>query len=232
MTSRIIMVVIVLLVCLTGDSIAQEPKNQLPVERLSLEVHVVDPDGNPIEGALVTPSGMIFAKGPNGTFGWIDSEPEKVANLLTNKNGVVTVTYPKHPIEDQEVARVVLRVKHTAFVELIRFANVADAPIEIEMERGFQIAVSAINADTGEPIKTNLFAHSNRIEPSDWEQKSNGMLVSPVFGKQECDFRLVQIVDGKPVRFSKLISVDPDKNSRALFKKCEAIQSGHGTREA
>ncbi len=203
----------------------EESKPKVQQKRLPVKVTVVDPDGKPIAGALVEPNSMVLKDRPGSTMSWVDREPEKVANLLTDENGVVTVTYPDPPFGTSQVVRIGMDITHSSFVEKFQFCTVADKEIKIELDRGFRIAASAIDAETGDSIKRNLFATTNRLDLVDWEQKSIGMLVSPIFGKQECHFRLMEVVGGKAVRFSDLITVEPDGKSRMLFRNVKLSKS-------
>lgn len=189
-----------------------------PGERLTANVLIVDPDGQPIAGAKLSAKGMTLASVPGGSFSWIDDQPEKVKDLISGEQGKIALTYPKNPIPDETVERIHVLVQHPEFVEFSSWISPTDNPARITLERGFRVAATAIDATTGEAIRENLFGITNRHIPVDWKVAGNGTVISPVFGKDETVFRLVEIVDGKAERFSELMEVDPTERSRFLKK--------------
>ena len=193
-------------------------KKAAPYERLTANVVIVDPDGQPIAGAKLSAQGMVLPSQPLSVFSWIDDQPEKAQDLISDEQGKIALTYPKNPIPGDNVAQIHVLVQHPEFVEFSGRIGPDDDPARITLERGFRIATTAINANTGEAIRENLFGITNRHQPVDWKVAANGTLISPVFGKHETVFRLVEVVAGKAVRFSELLGVDPAERSRFLKK--------------
>ena len=81
------------------DAKADEAKPNVPkVEMLTCNVLILDPDGNPIEDATVSPSGLRTKAQPGGHWIWQEKQFGTVPKRKTNTNGLVEMTYPKfHP---------------------------------------------------------------------------------------------------------------------------------------
>ena len=210
-------VLAIMSVALNGQkNIAQE--NVPPGERLTANILIVDPDGQPIAGAKLGAKGMILASEPSGSFSWIDDQPEKAKDLISDEQGKIALTYPKNPLPGDAVEQIHVLIQHPEFVEFSARISPSDDPARVTLERGFRVAATAIDAATGEAIRESLFGITNRHQPVDWKVAANGTVISPVFGVDETVFRLAEIVDGKAVRFSELMEVDPAERSRFLKK--------------
>ncbi|XZE20370.1 hypothetical protein SH449x_000238 [Pirellulaceae bacterium SH449] len=198
------------------------------VEMLTLQVLVKDPDGHPIENATVFPSGLRTKAEPSSHWGWREELFGLLPKMQTSAEGLVDLPYPKYMTEKLEVGTVTISVEHPDFVTFREDRSVDDAPAEVPLKIGFRIAATAVDANSGEPIKTDLYGLvSGDTRMSDWKLAENGMLVSPVYESNKTWFRMMKIVPGEPTLFSELIEIDPADRSRVLLRN---IKLAVGTR--
>lgn len=200
---------------------AQEP-NPEPLEpkseMLTTKVLVLDPDGNPVEDATVYCSGLRTKAEPGSHWSWNPELHGTPPKLKTNSAGIVEMPYPKYVVEKLETGTLTWSVEHPDFVDFRDDRSLVDDPAEIKLSRGFRIAVTAVNGDTGEKIRNDVYAVISGGGSDQWKLHANGMLVSPMFAKQDSTLRIMQIVDGQPILFSPSIEVSPGDRSRVLLQ--------------
>ena len=185
---------------------------------LTQQVLVVDPDGKPVEDATVTPRGMRTKIERGSWWGWNKDYHGPQPEIKTGADGIAEVPYPQYVHEKLECGTLNYNVTHDDFVPFDSDRGVADDPAKIKLERGYRIAATAVHAETGEKIKTDLYAVASGYTPRQWKLHANGMLVSPVFAKKQSTLRILQVVDGVPKLYSESIEVEPDDKSRVLLK--------------
>lgn len=217
--SCLMLLTLVILNQCTFAQTAPPAKKQKPeVEMLMLQVLVLDPDGHPVEGATVKPRGLRTKVERVSWWGWDEAEHGKVPEILSNAEGIAEVPYPKFVMEKLETGTLNLTVTHPDFVLFDDDRSVDDAPARVQLERGFRIAVTAVDADTGQPIKADLYGLPSVQASGKWELKKNGMLVSPTLEKMDCILRVVHLEKGQPTKFSNRIEINPGERSRILLK--------------
>ena len=204
----------------TDDGAKKAPKPK--VEMLIAKVQVVDPDGNPIEGATVEPSGLRTKADPGTHWFWLPETFGEPPKKETDSTGIVEMLYPKYVTEKLETGQVTWLANHPDFI-LFRQDFSVDAEVSrIQMERGFKIAAYAIDQDSGERLTKNLYAVAGNYGKK-WELKKNGMLVSAAMPKKERFLRIVELMEGKPPRFSQRIDIEPGEKSRVLVKDVKLL---------
>ncbi|MDP1562349.1 MAG: carboxypeptidase-like regulatory domain-containing protein [Pirellulaceae bacterium] len=209
-------------------AIGQEQAEAPKPEFLTMQVLVLDPDGHPVENAKAFPSGLRTKVAARGHFFWSDKRFGPVPKVETNANGLADLPYPKYVIEEIEVGTVTVSVEHPDFVTFREDRRVDDKPAKVQLQVGYRIAATAVDAETGEPIKTNLYGLvSGDSRMSDWKLADNGQLISPVFEANTTWFRMIKIVPGQPNMYSELIEVDPTDRSRVLLRDIKLFK---GTR--
>ena len=204
----------------TDDGEKKTPKPK--VEMLTAKVQVVDPDGNPIEGATVEPSGLRTKAEPGSHWFWSPEKLGEPPKKETDSNGAVEMPYPKYVREKLETGQVTWLVTHPDFILFRKDFGVDADPAVIQMERGFKIAAYAIDQDSGERLTENLFAIAGGYGAK-WELKKNGMLVSTTMPKKKRFLRVVELVEGKPPRFSERIEIELGEKSRVLVKDVKLL---------
>jgi len=145
------------------------------------------------------------------------------ATKVSDEQGAATLVFPVG--SDGPVSKVGIRLKHDSFVQKHVFANIDDQLVSVTLKRGMQIAATGIDPVTQEPITEHLYALTKDFARADWNIKSNGTLVSPVLFRQNSCFRLVQMSDGKAIRFSKLTDILPGDKSRLRFNDLEMMDA-------
>lgn len=208
----------------TDDS-AEKPL--LPeVEMLVAKVRVSDPDDNPVEGAIVSVGGMRTKAEPGSHWSWRPKEFGEHPKKETDADGMVEMPYPKYVTEKLETGQMTWLVKHPDFINFNKDFSVDADPAEIKMKRGFKIAASAVDGETGERLTKDLYAVAGGYGNS-WKLKTNGMLVSSTMPKKQRLLRVVELVEGRPARFSERVAIKPGDKSRVLLKD---IALSRGTR--
>ena len=220
-----LLAVLACVVCSTfSSSIAQEDTEAAEkpdVEMLECNVKVIDPDGHPVEDATVFCSGMRTKEEPGSHWSWMEETFGKIPRIKTNADGIAVMPYPKVLGEDKTTGQMTWTVEHPDFVNYRQDHSVDDDPAELQLERGFRIALTAKRASSGEKIKENLHAVTSFKGGGKWELKKNGTFVSGVMKKQDGIMRIAHFQDGKPTLFSDEIKVEPGDKSRLLLKDVE-----------
>ncbi len=221
--SRFAVLAIIVGMCFVGGTFAQQDDGKTPkqdespkVEMLTSELSIVDPDGNPVEDATVYCTGMRTKINPGSHWGWTPEEHGPLPKLKTNAKGIAAMPYPKYVTEKLEIGSMTWTVEHPDFVVFREDRSVAD-PDTIQLQRGFKMAVTAVNEETGEKIKDNLYGVIGGSR-ADWQLKNNGMLVSPTFASKPTTVRICCLAEGQPTLFSDAIKVEPGDKSRVLLK--------------
>lgn len=202
------------------DKAAEDAAKKNPdVELLECKVKVVDPEGFPIEDAVVFCTGLRSRELP-GTFSfWSSDAYGEAKRTRTNRDGVARMSYPKMITAGATTGRLTLTVKHPDFVNYRQSHSVDDDPAELYLQRGFRIALTAVDGSTGEKIKEKLHVVTSFAGGGNWELKNNGMLVSSVMKKQDGIMRVAYFEAGNPTLFSEEIKVQPGDKSRILLKE-------------
>lgn len=199
------------------DEAAEKAKPEMPdVEMLECRVKVVDPDGFPVEGATVYSTGVRSKENPGAHYlmDWLMK-----LRVQTDKEGIAKMPYPKM-VGKETTGTITWSVEHPDFISYRADHSVGDDPAEIEMERGFRIALTAKRL-SGEKITEHLYAAGNFGGVEEWELKKNGTLVSNAMKKQQGVLRVVCFEPGKPTLFSKEIEVKPGDKGRILIQGIE-----------
>ena len=205
------------------DKKADKPKPEM----LECKVRVTDPDGNPVEDATVYCTGMRTRLERASHWSWRDDKLGPAPRIKTNSDGIAIMPYPKYVDEKLETGEMTWSVEHADFVVFRKDYDVKKDPAEIQLKRGFRVALTAKNSATGKPIKEDLYAVIGLDGKSDWELKKNGTLVSSVYAKQKCYLRVMQCTEGQPTLFSDMITVEPGEKSRVLLR---GVELSPGTR--
>ena len=184
---------------------------------LECNVKVIDPEGHPVEEAIVFSTGLRSRERPGAhlLMDWLMK-----VRIKTDENGIAKMPYPKFSGKGSTIGTMTWSVQHPDFVNYREDHSVDDDPAEIVLQRGFRIAVSAKRALSGEKIKENLSVASF-AGGGEWELKKNGMLVSGTVKKQDGVIRVVCFEPGEPTLFSSEIKVKPGDKGRVLLKDIE-----------
>ena len=201
----------------------EEPKKKPDVEMLECNVKVVDPDGHPVEDAVVYCTGLRSKEEQGTLWGWRDAKWGEVRKIKSDPAGIAKIPYPKMLDYKNTTRKMILKVDHPDFVSYYRDHAVDDDPAKVELERGFRIAVTAVD-DAGKKITQRLHAVGSFAGGSKWEIKKNGTLVSNVMKKQDGILRVVCFRENKTTLFSDEIEIKPGDKSRVLLKDIQLSQ--------
>ena len=198
------------------QTVKPEPETQ------TKKVRVIDPEGNPIEGATVEVKQIrmeVMLEGRTLVFfrsNQIDEDNDLIAKSLTNADGVAEIVYtPSNlgwrtntdPVSVVRAKSFEFMASHSSFVDQSKNRVHFDQEVtEIQMDRGFRIAVSAVDGETGQRLTENLYAAIGADDVT-WKTKNNGTLVSSPMEQRDRFLRVVELVEDKPARFLSLIHI-------------------------
>ncbi len=209
---------------------AKQDKAQAPMlETVKCRVRVIDADGKPIAGAVVAPSGFRTIARPGTHWGWGDKRFGPQPQPKTDADGVAALDIPKFVIEKLEIAKVTWLVDHSSYVVYREDHDIGEDPAEIQLKDGYRIAATAVDAESGEPIKEHLFAQLSGYRMStgrEWKLAKSGILLSRVFDDEQFVLRLIHLPAGQPPKFSELIALKKPKQNERVFLKNIPLQSG------
>ncbi len=145
------------------------------VERRSLEVKVVNEAGEPVEGALVTPTFLRSSSDPGSSYGWRE-DFGRPGPAKSNADGIATVSYPRYVLERQETDVVAVIARHPDYaagaqVEL----KVDGSSPALVMEAGATLRVSGHLGDAPNAA-TPLFALLSGTPIGEWQSLDKGKL--------------------------------------------------------
>jgi hypothetical protein len=192
------------------------PAKAVGQELLSLPVKVVDPDGNPVEGAEIRPWALRCSQGHGGwrADGLGGSEPPTVE---TNAAGEADVPFPKYAIAKEKVVvtEVTLSIDHPDF-SLIDSKHIAVRPqipprVELPLERGGSVVLRPVEMVKGEGAE-GLYAIWS--DGRSWREEfrpqitDDGNLRLPVMPLGQRSARIARLKEGEVVSLSRRIEFD------------------------
>jgi len=179
-------------------------------QNVTARVKVLDPEGNPVADASVTfhTRGIAWRSvkelGPRPT---INTNQQGIAELR-----ILADTARKRSL----LSDLLVTVGHPDFV--VKRADCfprRNEETNVFLERGFRIAATAVDGATGNRLENDLYATSAPYGGS-WESKNNGTVVSPMLKLGRVRFRVMQISEEYPDKFSNLIVEDAGERTRVM----------------
>lgn len=183
-----------------------------------LKLQFVDANDKPIVGVDLKLGSFVYSDNSGlsmaiGDLKTVDGKP-----ISVDSEGKVSVAIPDAGLGN--LARFRLNAKHPGFAEFNEWVNVEVNEInKITMPRGVRIAVTAVDADSGKAIVDNLYAiaeQKNLQQMVDWKSNGKGLLLSRPLRNSEKRIRLVELVEGRAMRFSEPIDVPAEDGMRAI----------------
>jgi hypothetical protein len=220
---RIQVFLALVLICFCGVvSLAQEAASDKPkVEMLTTQVLVVNSMGEPLEGATVYPTGLRTDADPGSFYSWMVEEFGEIQKVETKADGIAHVVYPRFVAEDMKTSMVVWVVEHPEYAPFREGLSVAEPVAKAALEEGYRVAATAVNAETGERIKEDLYGLVSSGLNGKWDLK-NGVLISKVYSKIQSGVRIMHIPESGPILWSELINGPASASgSRAFLRNVE-----------
>jgi len=227
--SPLLVFVFICSLSLTPASAEEKPDAPPKIARVNCRVRVVNANGEPLQGAEVTPSGFRTVVERGSHWGWATNRFGEKPTVETNDQGIAEISVPKFVIEQMAIGEVTWLVDHSGYVIYRADHKIGEDPAEITLKSGYRVAATAVDAETGEPIKTDLHAIMGGIQMSlnpQWRLSKGGMLISRVFDDAQITIRLVELKEGKPARFSDLTTVKRDEESSRVFVRDIKLKPG------
>ncbi|WP_145375423.1 Ig-like domain-containing protein [Symmachiella dynata] len=206
----------------------KKPVNE-KLERVTCRVRVVDALGNPVPGAIVMPVGFRALAQPKGYYEWVTERFGTQPKVKTGADGIAAIQIPKFAREQLEIGQVFWMVDDPDHVVYTQAHAIQDDPTEIRLKDGYRIAVTAIGAQTNEPIKQHLFAVQSGLPASldpEWRMSKSGVLLSRVFDAAQVSLRLVALPPERPAMFSELITLDRAEDGGRVFLRNVPLKVG------
>jgi len=115
------------------------------VDTKSLTVQVTTPDGLPLAGATITPTGLRSKEERGSWYGWGRRPVPGILYGTSDATGMATITYPARVRDELTVAVVTVTVEHPEYCGAQLELNV-DAPGPIVLARGTPVRLTAASA--------------------------------------------------------------------------------------
>jgi len=177
-------------------------------------VRIVDPEGNPIQGAIIRPWAL---RAGNGHGWWNEESYGAPVRTTTADDGETIVIYPKSitwsPNQVKRVVQVSMIVKHPEFCGVNKDINVpSDNHIpEIKLERGVRLRIAGVEPGSDEPLSDcHLLVENQDTDEPEFERESDGWLQSVPIREDRRWFRVVRAPLGEPPQFSNPNAWNPD----------------------
>ena len=214
-------------ICSAGDD-AQAPQ-QPDIEFIKCRVMVVDALGQPVQGAVVMPSGLRTSRRRGTHWGWSASAFGPLQKIKTDADGLAELSIPKYVMKKNEFGEVTWLVDDPEHVVYRADHDINADPAIIKLKDGYRITVTAIDAETQKPIRGHLYArqsgrHYSRLR--EWKQTKSGELLSRPFDNEQITLRLIALTPGQPARFSDLITLRRRPNGRRVSLHNIRLQPG------
>ncbi len=170
-------------------------------------VRVVRPDGKPLEGAMVTPSGLRSEQSPGSGFGWSEKQHGPLLTVVTDGHGVAEVSYPKWTALKAAMltSGITVAVEHPDFVTQMNVECSIDSTIPpVTLSEGGRVRLRVFRSDQTEPV-TDFVAnisgeHYQKAGTLDGETR-----LSPVLSLGEHFCRVVHLDKERGTQFGELI---------------------------
>jgi beta-lactamase regulating signal transducer with metallopeptidase domain/ankyrin repeat protein len=184
---------------------AAAPGGSIPaIQTATLVVHVVNSEGEPVQGAVVKPIGLRSKEEPGSYyFGSPAGRAISIQTGTTDAEGNASISFPAHPMDNLTTGAVTVLVQHsdacTANVEL----NV-DAPRPVTLVRGTRLtfSVSPVHGVTFFRVYADIVGDRQQAAFLKWEHSSDGQSVSSRFPDGKYIVRMVGLTEQGKVYFS------------------------------
>ncbi len=176
----------------------------------TIQVTVLDVDRNPIKGAEVRVNGLRTAKEPSS--GWGN---RLMTKGTTSEQGIAIVSYPKFVYEEMATGQLSITVTHPDFV-MNNGDHAVNSSIEIQLNAGRRLTITAIDAATGKPITEGLYGLLPGQSGAElWNRKEDGTLASNALAPEIRTLLLVCVREGQPTLFGDLIDLNDYSDEHA-----------------
>lgn len=188
------------------------------IERMSVTLLVLDPEGEPVAGAKIKPVGMRTRVERGSHYGWMPKRHGKRPEVHTDAQGRATVRIPKLVVETLEVGEVTWQIEHDDFIFFREDVDVADDPGTVMLKRGRRVAISAVSAESGERVTADLHVLLSGGGSSDeWQTNSAGLLMSKSVAPERRLLRVVHVPADGPVLFSDVIDLNDHGDAKRIL---------------
>jgi len=175
-----------------------------------IQVTVIDANGNPVDAAEVRVDGLRAARESASAYG-----NRLLTKGITDAQGVADISYPKYVYEEMATGQLIITVTHPDFV-LNHGDHGIDTRIEIRLDAGRRLTVTAIDSATGDPIKEVLYGLlPGRSGQEVWTRTEGGTLSSNAVAPEVRTLLIVCVREGQPALFSDLINLDDYSDEHA-----------------
>ncbi len=192
-----------------------------------LHLLFVDSHGEPIPGVKVDPVSLVFQLNTARSYSADNLTAADGGELRSDADGEIVIQPPNTRLG--ELVRFKLAAEHQSYARFDDWVSVSVGGItKVKLHRGVRIAVTAVAKEDASPITEGLFAISEQKDLDrliDWTSNGRGLLLSRRLRSSDKRVRLVQILDGAPVRFSDVIDVAKVDGQRTLVANVPMSQA-------
>lgn len=197
-----------------------------------LSVHVKDPNGEPVQGALVKPVGLRVVE-RNGTGFWNEAKLGSPKAVVSNERGLALIQYPAyvegaaHGYRGVLTTRsVAIHILHSDFVKQVVHCDLKTPSAEITLEPGCEAQLSAVD-DQVEPITEFGVLMAGPFAAEIWTNDLLGGKRTRSIKDGKWQTMLVKLQDNAPPLFSSILPI-PFRPTQTV--KIRNIQLSPGSR--
>ncbi|MHC4675285.1 MAG: biotin/lipoyl-binding protein [Planctomycetota bacterium] len=191
------------------------------VEWLTTTVKVVDEDGKPVEGAMITPTGLRTRKSPAGHYGWAyrfgEPDPSR-----TDADGIARVDYPEYVLEKMHTGTITFNVDHPEFCRAGVEHKLDEKHEPVTLIKGIMLKVSSY-LGSKKNVLDNIYPQVGNYTyvGDDWHDAGNGVLVNKRIPAGLHYLRLVHFPEKGETYFSEPITFYSKKGKSYFFPNNE-----------
>lgn len=179
-------------------------------------VRILDPDGNPLEGAVVK---LWAMRAGSGHGYWSEESFGSGRQKDTAINGETVVNYPKTVNSKLTVTEISLAITHPQFcAKAVHLPVEGDIP-KVTLEQGTKIRIAGVEPGSMVPLPDcHLMIENGETAESEFVREADGWLVSkPLKGNRRW-YRVVRLSPNEPPQFGQPRAWSPnDPDSLTAF---------------
>ncbi len=172
-------------------------------------VQVTGPDGKPMEGAMVTPTGLRSEQSPGSGFSWMEKEHGPLATVLTDAHGMAEILYPKWTMLNSAMltSGIGVAVEHPDFVsQWYVECPIGSSARLVQLSEGGRVRLRVIRTDRTDPVSDFVANISGENYRKEWTLDGEAR-VSPVLSLGERFCRVIHFDKEDGTQFSELIRI-------------------------
>jgi hypothetical protein len=195
-----------------------EKESKNVAEFLPTVINVVDEDGKPVEGAVITIDGL---RNNSGHYGWDSDRFGQAPQVSTNAQGIANVSYPKYILEKSKTEEISFKINHPEFCPVRPFNYRVDGQSPpVVLHKGAIVKISAYIGSKDNVITDIIPQVSGAevmLDRSYWKN-DNGWLTTSQISPGSHYLRAVYFPKNERIYFSDAFFFEARKGETAQFE--------------